>query len=210
MDLEFTIPKKRPFSNVYQLKITLYNTKSAVWRRILVPESYTFYDLHVAIQNAMGWTDSHLHCFEKREFGNKKYNRPLLVIDCPYSVEEYKRELPTLYVTETPITYIFKEEKDSITYVYDFGDSWEHDIVLEKILAKDSKQKYPVCLDGRLACPPEDCGSIPGYYECIQASQGKGDKEIREWIGDWDPKHFDPKEIVFENPRKRFLETMEI
>lgn len=208
MELEFTIPKKRPFNNVYQLKITLCGTKPAVWRRILVPESYTFYDLHVAIQNAMGWTDSHLHCFEKREPGNKSYRRPLLVIDCTYATEEYEHEIPTLYDTETPLTHILKTEKDSIIYVYDFGDNWEHDVVLEKILRKDSRQKYPVCLEGELACPPEDCGSIPGYYECIKASEGKGNKEFKEWVGDWDPDYFNPEEIVFENPRKRFLETM--
>jgi len=210
MDLEFTIPKKRPFSNVYQLKITLCDTRPAVWRRILVPESYTFYDLHVAIQNAMGWTDSHLHCFEKRELGSKRYNRPLLVIDCTYAAEEYAREVPTLYDTETTISHAFKEENDSITYVYDFGDNWEHDVVLEKILPKKLNKKYPVCLDGRLASPPEDCGSIPGYYECIKATKSRGDKEFKEWVGDWNPKHFDPKEIFFENPRKRFLETMEV
>lgn len=78
MELEFTIPKKQPFSKVYQLKISLCDTKPAVWRKILVPESYTFYDLHVAIQNAMGWTDSHRHCFEKREEGKKD------IVDLPW------------------------------------------------------------------------------------------------------------------------------
>lgn len=100
-----------------------------------------------------------------------------MVIDCTYATEEYNREVPALYDTETPITHIFKKEKASIMYVYDFGDNWMHNIVLEKVLAKDSKQKYPVCVDGALACPPEDCGSIPGYYEYIKASKGKGDKD---------------------------------
>jgi len=67
MELEFTIPRKRPYKNVYQFKITLLDTKPSVWRRIQVPESCTFYDLHIAIQDAMGWKDSHLHCFEKRD-----------------------------------------------------------------------------------------------------------------------------------------------
>jgi len=208
MESELTVPKKRPFNTVYQLKIILCGTKPPIWRRILIPESYTFYDLHVAIQNAMGWTDSHLHCFEKRESGKKRYSSPLLVIDCTYAIEEYEREVPTLYDSECPITYIFKEKGDSIVYVYDFGDNWRHDVVLEKILVKDSKQKYPVCLKGVLACPPEDCGSIPGYDQCIEASKGKGNKEFRSWVGDWSPEYFDPKEIVFEDPRKRFLETM--
>src|SRR3989338_8647192 len=105
MELTFTIPFKRPYKNVYQFIITLLGTKPPVWRRILIPESYTFYDLHVAIQNAMGWTDSHLHCFEKRESGKKRYSSPLLVIDCTYATEEYDREMPTSYDTETPINH---------------------------------------------------------------------------------------------------------
>lgn len=208
MELTFTIPKKRPFNVVYQLKITLCNTKPAVWRRILVPESYTFYDLHVAIQDAMGWTDSHLHCFEKRN-SKTRYGDFEVRIDCPYAVDEYEKKGNVVYGTETPITDYFKKPHDKLFYTYDFGDNWEHEVVLEDILPKDTKKKYPICLDGKLACPPEDCGSIPGYYHCIQTLQDKKDKERLEWIGYWDPYRFDPKDVFFENPRKRFLESME-
>lgn len=209
MTIEYTIPKKLPFKNVYQIKISLVDTKPEVWRRILVPESYTFFDLHVAIQSAMGWEDYHLHCFEKLEAGKKKYPRPILEISSPYEDEEYIREIPHSYDTETPLSSVLKQENDSILYRYDFGDNWEHNIVLEKILVKESDQKYPVCLDGELACPPEDCGSIPGYYECVDASKGKGSKDFIDWVGDWKPKDFDPKKVIFASPRKRFLETME-
>jgi len=207
MEISFTIPIKRPFTQAYQIKISLLGTK--IWRRILVPKSYTFYDLHVAIQNAMGWTDSHLHCFEQRE-KNKNSHKRTLVIDCPYGAEEYEREVETIYVTETPITKIFKSISDSIYYVYDFGDTWEHSLVLENIIPKVPGIKYPLCVGGKLACPPEDCGATPGYYECIKASQGKGRKELLEWLDpDWDPNYFDLKKVKFQNPRKRFLETME-
>jgi hypothetical protein len=94
-------------------------------------------------------------------------------------------------------------------YVYDFGDSWDHEIRLEKILPKDSTRKYPLCIAGEFACPPEDCGGIPGYYNCIKASRSKRSSELKEWFGDWNPRQFNPKEIVFDNPRKRFLETIE-
>lgn len=205
MELEFTIPKKRFFKNVYQLKINLLDTK--VWRRILVPESYTFYDLHLAIQDSVGWTDSHLHRFEKRD---ENSHRPTLIIDCPYCVGEYENEAPTFYVTETSLSRFFKHPADYIYYEYDFGDSWHHKIELEDILPKISVLHYPLCLSGQMACPPEDCGSIPGYLDCIKASKGKGRKELREWLDpDWDPKYFDPKKVKFQNPRKRFLETME-
>lgn len=208
MELTFTIPKKQPFTRVYQFKITLLETKPFVWRRILVPESYTFYDLHVAVQDAMGWTDSHLHCFEKRN-SKIRYGDFEVRIDCTYATEEYEQEGITVYDTETPITDYFKKPPDKLFYTYDFGDNWEHEIILEKIILKDSKERYPICLDGKLSCPPEDCGSIPGYYRCMQTLKEKKDKELLDWIGDWDPYYFDPKEVVFQNPRKRFLESME-
>jgi len=208
MDLKFTIPQKRPFTTIYQFKITLLETKPAVWRKILVPESYTFYDLHVAIQDTMGWTDSHLHCFEKRK-DRMRYRDFEVRIDCTYAIDEYEQEGNIVYDTETPITNYFKKLHDKLFYTYDFGDNWEHEVILEEIFPKDSKREYPICLDGKLACPPEDCGSIPGYYQCIQTLKDKKDKDLLEWIGDWDPEYFDLKEIVFQNPKDRFLETME-
>lgn len=202
MNLTFTIPRKRTFNNVYQFKITLLETKPSVWRRILVPQSYTYYDLHVAIQNAMGWTDSHLHCFDSK----KRYDPSSINIDCPFG-EPLEEEDNVLYTTETALTYFFKEAGNKMFYTYDFGDNWHHEVVLEKIFAKDQKKKYPVCLAGELACPPEDCGSIPGYYNCIKTFEDKKDEELLEWMGDWNPESFDPKDVIFDNPRKRFMES---
>jgi len=208
MEMHFTIPKKRPFKNVLQFKITLLNTRPAVWRRVTVPESYTFYDLHVAIQNAMGWTDSHLHCFEKRDSQASRWEYSVKV-DCPYATEEFGQEENTIYTTEAPIKQFFKKAKDSMVYIYDFGDNWEHEVILEKIFPREMNVKYPICLDGKLACPLDDCGSIPGYYACMQTFKDQKDKELLEWMGDWNPEYFAPQDVIFENPRKRFLESWE-
>jgi len=208
MDMEFTIPRKRPFKDVFQFKITLLHTKPPVWRRILAPATYTFYDLHVVIQNAMGWTDSHLHCFEKRDSKTRPWEYSVKV-DCPYGAGEYEQDENTVYTTETPITQFFKKKGVKMIYTYDFGDNWDHEVLLEKIFPKEKDVKYPVCMDGKLACPPEDCGSIPGYYDCINAIKTHKDKELLEWIGDWDPEYFNSQDIIFEDPRERFLKSWE-
>jgi hypothetical protein len=204
MEQSFTIPFKRPFKNIFQFKITLLGTKPQVWRRIQVPQSYTFYDLHVAIQDTMGWKDYHLHSFETKP----RHEPSSISIECPFAepIEEKEHEL---YTTEIPLTEFFKKVGDIMYYTYDFGDNWHHEVLYEGILIKNQKIKYPVCLDGKLACPPEDCGSIPGYYDCIKTLTDKKDKELLRWIGDWDPTNFDPKQIVFQNPKKRFIESWE-
>lgn len=150
----------------------------------------------------MGWTDSHLHCFDTKQ----KYDPASINIDCPFGEPFEEKENP-LYTTEVPITDFLKNKGDKIFYTYDFGDNWHHQILLEEIFAKDYKKKYPICMAGKLACPPEDCGSIPGYYDCIQTFKDRKDKELLYWLGDWNPEHFDPKDVVFDNPKKRFLES---
>jgi hypothetical protein len=198
--IKFT-PKK--FNNVYQFKITLKDIAPPVWRRILVPENYTFFDLHCAIQDAMGWTDSHLHEFRtispRRE--EVKYIR----------LPDEDAEEPFFREHEEKISDWFSLEKNTkINYDYDFGDSWEHLIELEKILPAEAKVKYPVCLDGKRACPPEDCGGIPGYEDLIEIMKNHKHpeyKEMKEWLGGiLDPEAFNIQEIEFENPQKRFKE----
>jgi hypothetical protein len=172
-----------------------------------VPGSYTFYDLHVAIQNAMGWTDSHLHAYEIQ--GKRKVR-----IESPYAVEDL-HEKPYGFTPETMLDKFFKKEKDSAIYDYDFGDGWRHEVLLEDIQLKKAGIKYPVCLDGQRACPPEDCGGLGGYADCVKAATSKvipdeDDDELRgllTWLGGWNPEKFSPKDVVFENPTKRFLDS---
>lgn len=202
-EVTITIPKKRPFKNIYQFKITLLETNPPVWRRIAIPESYTFYDLHVAVQDAMGWQDCHLHSFETRTKGFGRRSNIVRVIS-PAEEPEFDEPLP-LYSTEISIKQYFKNENDSMMYVYDFGDDWEHEVILEKICPKEKGISYPICLDGKLSCPPEDCGSFSGYYKCIDALNNQNNEEgLLDWLGDWKPDNFVPKNVVFEKPKRRF------
>ncbi len=189
------------FKNVYQFKITLKGSKPPIWRRIQVPENYSFWDLHAAIIDVMGWSGFHLHSFTIED-GSTPYG---LEIGLP-------EESEYLHGTKIKIKKYFKKEKDKASYTYDFGDNWEHRIVLEKILPKDPQKKYPLCLAGKMACPPEDCGSLWGYYDKLRILADPGDNEyedILEWMGeDFDPLHFDPSEVVFQDP-KMHLEMME-
>lgn len=211
---KLTIPKKRPFKNVFQFKCALRETKPPVWRRIQVPENYTFYDLHVALQDAMDWLDYHLHCFRIPGIGTFE---DIAHIECPWW-DPWDMDEDWLLTTEVPLKDFFKKPKDRAVYCYDYGDCWEMNITMEKVFPKEKNVSYPMCVGGKLAAPPEDCGSIPGYYHCIEAFE-KADKldelpdteeneelwERLEWLGDWNPHEFDPKKVLFNDPRERFL-----
>lgn len=183
---------KKKFDNIYQFKILLRDTDPPVWRRIQVPETYTFWELHVAIQDAMGWEDYHLHEFTLKNPSNGMES------DIGIPDEEGDFDDDMLAGWEQKIAEWFSMKNNKADYMYDFGDGWEHDIILEKILPRDKNIKYPICIDGERACPPEDCGSIPGYEEICQ-----GKHEFQEHYKDFRPEHFDPKEVYFDNPKER-------
>lgn len=189
---------KKKFERVYQFRITLKGSKPPIWRRIQVPETYTFWDLHVAIQDAMGWKDYHLHVFEVVD--------PSTVINVKIGIpeEEYEETLPGW---KQRIADYFSTENESANYTYDFGDNWEHKIQLEKILSRERDVDYPVCIGGKRACPPEDCGGVRGYEEFLDAIKNpkhEEHEEMLEWVGgEFDPEHFDVGEIVFDDPDER-------
>jgi len=162
---KLTIPRKRAFTDVYQFKCTLLDTNPPVWRRIQVPENYTFYDLHVAIQDVMDWKDYHLHCFIIPGIGTFE---EIAHIECPWW-DPWDMDEDWLITTETPLKDFFRNPKDRVVYRYDYGDSWQMNIILEKVLPKEKSIKHPVCVGGELAAPLEDSGGIPGYYRCIEA-----------------------------------------
>ncbi len=98
------------------------------------------------------------------------------------------------------VSDLLKKEKDKIVYEYDFGDGWQHDVILEKILPVDKKIKYPVCVKGKMNCPPEDCGGIWGYYELLEILANPKHPEYNgwfEWMGEekFDPEYFDLEEV---------------
>ena len=142
---------KRKLNQVYQFKVTLKSVKPLIWRRIQVPETCTFYDLHVAIQDAMAWTDSHLHEFE---VVNPRTGTRVFIGEPDEEFEEDREILPN---QKEKIARYFTLENWRAHYTYDFGDDWQHTIELEKMAPREENIEYPRCLAGRRACPPEDC-----------------------------------------------------
>ncbi|PIV69042.1 MAG: hypothetical protein COS07_02145, partial [Candidatus Aenigmarchaeota archaeon CG01_land_8_20_14_3_00_37_9] len=173
---------KKDFNKIYQFKITLEEVEPPVWRVIQVPENYSFWDLHVAIQDAMGWEDYHLHQFELAG-GSLKAHGSIGIpdLDCPDVMDGRNEEIKDWF-----------SMVKTVGYLYDFGDGWEHKIKLEKIIPKNSDAKYPICLEGKRSCPPEDCGGPSGYeefLEIIKNPKHKEHKNMLEWIGG----KFDPE-----------------
>jgi len=184
---------KASAQRVYQLKVTLAGVRPAVWRRLVVSSYATLKELHYILQVAMGWTDSHLHQFEAK---GQLYGKP-----DPDFGPSVKDE------TRLRLDQVLLREKESMLYEYDFGDSWTHQIVLEKILPPSPQLKVPRCIAGARACPPEDCGGVYGYAEFLKAIKDPSHPEhdeMLEWIGgDYDPGFFDLEEInKYLAPRK--------
>ena len=180
-----------------QFKIKLQDIEPSIWRQIIVPENYSFWDLHVAIQDAFGWQDCHLHAFKLN-----KRNEYLIGLPSPDG-DDFVKTKPGW---EIKILMEINKIGQKIGYEYDFGDGWEHEIEFEKYI--DQEIKKPKCIDGARACPPEDCGGIGGYEnfcDIMKKKKGNEYKEMKEWCGnDYDPEEFDPSKIKFDNPKKRF------
>lgn len=187
--------------HVCQFLIVLARTDPLVWRRIQVPESYSFWDLHVAIQDAMGWKDYHLHEFAVVDPKTVRLKR----IGIPG--EEMPDELPCLAGWKIPIAQYLRYGTDPVRYRYDFGDDWEHMLEFEDILPCDGGP-YPRCVAGAGACPPEDVGGTHGYAEflkVIQDPRHPEHDEMLQWVGGrFDPHAFRPDSITFDDPRERW------
>ena len=194
---------KKKFDQVYQFKITLKDIKPLIWRRIQVPKTYTFWDFHIAIQDVMGWYDCHLHEFEilNSLSGTKT------MIGIPNEDEDFAN-YKTLPGWKQKISDYFLKENQSANYIYDFGDNWIHKIILEKILPKENNITYPLCIKGKRACPPEDCGGSYGYEDFLKIigdPENEEYEEMLEWVGgEFDPEYFNSKRVVFDDPAERF------
>ena len=152
---------------VYQLKITLMGCKPPIWRRILVPGSMTLCCLHSAIQEVMGWSDTHLHEFEKD--GN---------LWGPADSQSFE-ELGHRDESQMRLDQLLRFVKNSCQYIYDFGDYWRHKIVVEKILPANGLIK-PSCIAGKRHCPIEDIGGPGGYADFLDDSTYDPDLEEHE------------------------------
>ncbi|MBK8982470.1 MAG: plasmid pRiA4b ORF-3 family protein [Ignavibacteria bacterium] len=168
-------------SKILQFKISLKGSRPLIWRRFQADDILKFYDLHLIIQTLMGWENIHLY-----QFVYKKYS----YIGNPELLEDDE----TIDDKKIKLSDIFDKPKTSVSYEYDFGDDWQHKVQLEKILEKDPKQYYPVCIKGAFNCPPEDCGGIEGFYELLEIVQDRNNpdyEDSREWLGEYyDPEYF--------------------
>lgn len=186
-----------------QFKVTLDEVEPPVWRRIEVPAGYSFWDLHVAIQDAMGWLDYHLHVFLVRnpETGESEE------IGIP-DEGAFVGDPVALPGWETPVARYFRKLGDCATYEYDFGDGWVHEIELEAVSRRQPGTKYPRCLDGEGACPPEDCGGPGGYADLLKIVADPAHEEyesMMEWLGGaFDKDRFSPEKVRFDNPKVRW------
>jgi len=191
-------------NRVLQFKIELPEILPLIWRRILVPSDYNFWDLHVAIQDSMGWLDYHLHHFEIKGKGKRKEDQ----IGIPDFDGPSDDMPPILPGWEIPVVRHFNDIGVTAKYLYDYGDSWWHSVQLEGYILHDKLRKYPICLDGERACPPEDCGGEHGYYELLKTlSNPDSDdyEDMRTWVGEkWNPEKFDKNEVKFFDPHERW------
>ncbi len=172
--------KKQP-TEIYQLKVTLKYSKPPIWRRLLVPSDVTLDKLHDILQTTFDWTNSHLHQFTVSD--TEHYGEPNPDYDDYLEMrDEHKYTLKA----------IAPDEGYRFVYEYDFGDSWEHVVVVEKVLLPDPAQTYPVCIKGRLAAPLEDIGGMWGYYAFLEGIQDPNHPDHEMYTEWYDPDEIDP------------------
>ena len=169
--------------DIAQIKVSLLNVELAIWRRLEVPPEITLARLHVALQAAMGWQDYHLHAFRIREIEYGVPNPDYEPMGVPLK-DDRRTTLRSLVSVD-----------ESFVYEYDFGDGWEHEILVEAVLAPRPRTRYPRVVDGARACPPEDVGGTPGYVAFLDAVADPRHAEhasVLDWAGgSFDPEAFD-------------------
>ncbi len=179
----------------FRVRLDLHGAKPPVWRRLELPGDLTLPRLHDVIQAGMGWYDSHLHRFRT---GNDHRS--------PYFVTNFDLDEGDDGTLEDDVLLdqVLAETGDELWYEYDFGDGWDHKLVVEEVLGEPPPM--PCCTTGRMACPPEDCGGIGGYEELAAwVRSGYDDAQLpgvfddaahaHDWLPlDWHPDHFDVEE----------------
>ena len=190
--------------SIYQLKVTIKDIKPPIWRRLLLPSEATFWELHIAIQDSFGWMDSHLHEF----FIGSAWDRRVTHIKILHPEDDiFGEEKESLDESKLRLREFLNEKQSKITYVYDFGDNWEHQIILEKVLPVNNNEVYPQVIDGKRACPWENSGGIGGYLEKIEILKDKKHEyyeEIADWVGvddinELELESFNPDDVIFRN-----------
>ncbi len=220
-NVERQVKHRADGSRVMTFKVTLNDSTPKVWRRIVVPAAYTFFDLHCAIQDAMGWTDSHLHAFRIDTRSQTKSKRngargETLYIEFP-NAEAEREPGETFDERKECVANWFGSRMQQCVYEYDFGDGWDHTVLFEGEASRENGSTYPQCTGGKNACPPEDCGGVGGYDDLqrILKNPTHGEyADMREWLmleegEEFDPKEFDPVGVEFCDPAERLKEYNE-
>ena len=167
--------------SILQLKLSLDGSRPIIWRRILVKRSMSMFELHIAFQIVMGWENYHL--FEFAGTGRR--------IGIPDPDGETRGTIDSRLIT---IGALDDEALLEFKYIYDFGDDWIHTVKIEKSLTEDESIAYPLCLEGKMNGPPEDCGGIMGFYDYLKALHDPSDpshEDMLHWRGGYDPEFFD-------------------
>ena len=172
---------------IYQFKITLKGSKPPIWRSFQILNSSDFKILHQVIQTVMGWDSYHLFEFIIDDY--------IHIADPEMIDDEFEKIVD---YSCTKISDYIREVGEKIVYIYDFGDGWIHNIVLEKFLPLSKSFKHTVCVGGKRACPPEDSGGIGGYYwklEVMEDPDHPDHEDTMAWMGDFCPEYFDIDDI---------------
>ena len=168
---------------VVHIKVTLNDIRPPIWRRLRVPDSMNLGQLSMLIQAAMGWDGGHMHAFE---IGGLQYGDPAWLEDG----EDEDR---------MTIKKLVRDGFSRFAYTYDFGDNWEHTVLIEKKAPPPGSPAAPACVAGARACPPEDCGGAPAYDELLAelaAPDSPRRRELLESAGeDFDPEYFSHEEV---------------
>lgn len=195
---------------VHQFLIVLRGTEPLVWRRIQVPPKYSFWDLHVAIQDAMGWLDYHLHEFRLLDADEQA------VVSIGIPDDDEPEDRPVVPGWEVPLSKFFERRAwhaPPAVYAYDFGDDWEHVVVHEGMEPAEAGLSYPRCVSGARRCPPEHCGGVHGFAEFLRAIADRTHPEhesMLQWSGGgYDAEAFTPEAVTFDDPKKRRKKAFE-
>ncbi len=172
------------------LHVSLTDIEPLIWRRLCLSDATSLHQLHLAIQGAFGWSDSHLHSFIIKP--GESYSSRQSVFD--QSPDETDGNSHRVTVRD-----LVQRQIKSFRYIYDMGDNWLHKVKIEQVRPKSKDIKTPSCLDGARQAPPEDCGGAVGYEELLEALRDKNHPEhlqTRSWLNQsFDPERFNLRQI---------------
>ena len=170
------------------LRIELRDTDPLIWRELEIPTSITLRELHQIVQIAMGWLNAHLWEFAIR---GQRYGSP---VDAGWGAA------PQRSAAKVRLRELLTPRRTTIDYTYDFGDSWEHRLIITRVRPGALGVGYPRYLAGEWNGPPEDCGGIPGFYRVLEVladADHPDHDEVTDWLGEYDPKVIDEVRLKF-------------